>query len=177
MELAFFSLCNVFFYTFLYFILYHFDFFAQLNSSIILFVISFIISIPSVILLYMQKDRKKYFIFSSIWTILCSLAFFAFGTQILSFLRISSGISNYIIYLYKYLFMFSPLLSLFFVSLHKCFAQKKQLIFLIALKYIFPIILTFTFMRIVDFSKLLWLISITDFCTTIFSIYFSYYKN
>ncbi len=150
MELAFFSLCNVFFYTFLYFILYHFDFFAQLNSSIILFVISFII---------------------------CSLAFFAFGTQILSFLRISSGISNYIIYLYKYLFMFSPLLSLFFVSLHKCFAQKKQLIFLIALKYIFPIILTFTFMRIVDFSKLLWLISITDFCTTIFSIYFSYYKN
>lgn len=177
MILAFFTVCTIAFYAFLYYVLNSFYFFAQLNSTILLLIIALIISIPSIILIYIKKDRKKYFLFSSIWTFLCSLTFFIFGIQILSYLKINSGLANYTIYLYKYLFMFSPLLSLFFVSLHKCFKQKKQLIFLIALKYILPIILIFVFMHFLEFYKLLWLFAITDFCTTLFSIYFSSHKN
>lgn len=177
MELAIFTFCNIVFYAFLYYVLNTFKFFAQLNSCFLLLIISFIISIPSIIFIYIQKNRKKYFILSSIWTIFCSLAFFAFGKQILSLLKINSGLANYTIYLYKYLFMFSPLLSLFFVSLHKCFAQKKQLISLIALKYILPIILGIVFMNFLEFYKILWIFAIADLATTLFSVYFSNCKH
>ena len=147
------------------------------NSIVILLMIYLIVSVPLIALLFIEKNRKTYFINSSIWTILCSLTFFKLGKSILSLFNILPGVINYTMYLYKYLFMFSPLLSLYFLSIHKCFAQKKQLIFLIALKCISPIILGLVFMHFLELSKLLWLLAILDLCTTLFAVFFSNRKN
>lgn len=174
MESIFFIICNSVFYTFFWYVLYSFSFLSNLNSALILLIFSLILSAPSLIMLYiLKKDRKKYFIYSSISIVFISLLFFIFGENILNMFNIKSGLINYTIYLYKYLFMFSPILSLFFVSLHKTFAQKKQLFLIIALKYILPIVLGFVFMHFLEFYKLLWLFAITDLLTTISSLWIS----
>lgn len=174
MESLIFIVFNSIFYSFLYYVLLSFELFSNLNSSFLLLGISFIISLPSIILMYiLKKDRIKFFIFSSIWTISISFIFFNFGINILKFFNVNDGLANFTIYIFKYLFMFSPLFSIFFLSLHKVCKQKKQLFLLIAFKYILPIILGFIGMQFLELSSLLWLFAITDIFTTIFSLWFS----
>lgn len=177
MESLLFICFNFISYAFLYYTLCVFNVSANAYNIGILLIFSFILYISSLALLHTKIDRKKYFIFSSILTILFSLIFFVFGKNILSLFNLSTGTTNFTIYLYKYLFMFSPLLSLFFTSLHKIFAQKKQLIFLIALKCFLPIMLGLIFMHFLEFYKFLWLLAIIDLSTTVFSVLFSIHKN
>ena len=174
MESFIFIVFNLIFYSFLYYILYSFEFFSNLSSSSILLSISLIISLPSIIFMYiLKKDRIKFSLLSSIWTIFISFIFFYFGVNILNFFGVTNGLANFTMYLFKYLFMFSPLLSLFFLSLHKVFKQKKQLFLLIAFKYISPIILGFFGMNFLEFSSLLWLFAIVDILSTIGAIIIS----
>jgi hypothetical protein len=143
------------------------------NPSSIWVLLTFALTItlvPFILIYALKENRKKYFIISSIWIILSSAILFFFGKNILNFFNIKSGLVNSTMYLYKYVFMFSPFLSIFFVSLHKIWKEKKQLIFLIALKYFLPILLIFIFMNILKFSSLLWLFAITDFVTSLFSL-------
>lgn len=174
MESIFFIVFNCVFYYFFYYALRSFEFSSMLDSCIILLGISLLLTLPSIILLYiLKKDRKKYFIFSSIYTIVMSFVFFKFGSDLLKFFNVKTGLANFTVYIYKYLFMFSPILSVFFVSLHKVFEQKKQLFLLIAFKYTLPIILGFIFMNFAEFSSFLWLLAITNFLTTVLSIFIS----
>lgn len=177
MESLIFVMFNLVFYSFLYYVLYSFEFFSNLSSSWILLSISLIINLPSIILMYiLKKDRVKFFILSSIWTIFISFIFFTFGTNILKFFGIKDGLANFTMYLFKYLFMFSPLLSIFFLSLHKTFKQKKQLFLLIAFKYILPIISGFIGMSFLEFSSLLWLFAIVDILSILSSLLISAIK-
>ena len=178
MECIIFIICNILFYTCIYFNLHHFNFLANLETAWILLLCSFIITLPSFILCYFKKkDRKKHFIFSSIWILFSSILIFFFGKNILEFLKIKTGFANYTIYLYKYLFMFSPILSIYFSSICKIWEQKKQLFLLIAFKYILPIILNLLFINIFEFTKILWLFAITDLFTTIISVIFVKHTN
>lgn len=145
-----------------------------MKYTIILSIIALILALPSVILLFiLKKDRKKYFIISSIFTILISYTFFEFGENLLKILHFNSGTINHTVYLYKYIFMFSPILSLFFVSIHKLFAHKKQLICLVALKYILPIFLGFILVIFLPLSKVLWFLAIYDMLITLGSFTFA----
>lgn len=178
MESILFIISNIAFYAVIYFNLIKFNFLANLDAAWILLIFSLMLTLPSTLLFYIiKKDRKKYFIFSSIWTILLSVILFFFGNNILTFFGIKSGLANYTIYLYKYLFMFSSLLSIYFVSIYKIMEQKKQLFFLIALKFVLPIILNLIFINILEFTKILWLFAITDLFTTIFAFIFVSRKN
>lgn len=177
MESLIFVIFNSIFYGFLYYVLYSFEFFSNLNSSFLLFEISLIISLPSIILMYiLKKDRIKFFILSSIWTIFISFTFFNFGVNILKFFNIKDGPANFTIYIFKYIFMFSPLLSIFFLGLHKVFNKKKQLFLIIAFKYTLPIIIGFIGMNFLEFSSLLWLFAIIDILSTISALWFSTIK-
>ena len=178
MECIIFVICNILFYTCIYFNLHHFHFLANLNTAWILLLCSFIITLPSFMLCFLtKKDRKKHFIFSSIWIIFSSILIFFFGKNILEFFNIKTGFANYTIYLYKYLFMFAPILSIYFSSIYKIWEQKKQLFLLIAFKYIFPIILNVLFINILEFTKILWLFALTDLFTSIISVIFVKHKN
>lgn len=164
--------CNILFYMCIYFNLQHFKFLANLESAWILLLCSFIITLPALILSYiLKKDRKKYFIFSSIWIILSSSIIFFFGKNILIILGAKTGFANYTMYLYKYIFMFSPILSIYFFYINKVWEQKKQLFLLIAFKYILPIAINLLFINIFEFTKILWLFAITDLFTTISSCF------
>lgn len=177
MESLIFVVFNLIFYSFLYYVLYSFEFFSNLPSSWFLLSIALIISLPSIIFMYvLKKDRVKFFILSSVWTIFISFIFFTFGMNILNFFGIKDGLANFTMYLFKYLFMFSPLLSIFFLSLHKVFKQKKQLFLLIAFKYTLPIILGSVFMNFLEFSSLLWLFVIVDILSTLSSLLISAIK-
>jgi hypothetical protein len=150
---------------------------ANPSSAWVLLICSLSITLIPFILIYVIKNnRKKYFIISSIWIIFSSALLFFFGKNILNFLNIKSGLINSTIYLYKNLFMFSPFLSIFFVSIHKIWKEKKQLIFLIALKYFLPTLLMFVFMNTLAISSILWLFAITDFITSLFSLFLAF-KN
>lgn len=178
MESIFFIICNILFYICIHFNLQHFNFLANLDSAWILLLCSLIITLPSFVLCYViKKDRKKHFIFSSIWIIFSSAIIFFFGKNFLEFFNMKTGFANYTIYLYKYLFMFSPILSIYFSSICKIWEQKKQLFLLIAFKYIFPIILNLLVINILEFTKILWLFAITDLFTTIVSVIFVNRKN
>ncbi len=116
-------------------------------------------------------DRLKFFIISSIFTILLSFAFYKYGLNILKYFSIADGLANFTNYLYSYLFMFSPLISIFFLGLHKVFNKKKQLFFITAFKYILPVLLGFISIHFLELSSLLWLLAIVDILTTLISIY------
>ena len=115
MESFIFIVFNLIFYSFLYYVLYSFEFFSNLSSSSILLSISLIISLPSIIFMYiLKKDRIKFFLLSSIWTIFISFIFFYFGVNILNFFGVTNGLANFTMYLFKYLFMFSNKKSNYF---------------------------------------------------------------
>lgn len=177
MESLVFIVFNSIFYAFIYYVLHSFELFSNQNSAFLLLGFSLIISLPSIILMYiLKKDRVKFFTFSSIWTIFISFIFLKFGLDILKYFEIKEGLANFTMYIFSYLFMFSPLLSLFFLSMHKTFNKKKQLFLLIAFKYLLPIILGFICMNFFELSSLLWLFAIVDILTTANSLFIATLK-
>jgi len=142
-----------------------------MTSIIILILLALLLVLPCCILLFiLKKDRKKYFIISSIYILIFSFILFNFGEKILIAFGLKSGIANYAIYLYKYLFIFSPFLSLFFTSIHKLLGKKWWIILLITLKYILPIFLGLILSNFLALSRLLWILAFYDLLTTIISI-------
>lgn len=140
-------------------------------SIIILILLTLLLVLPCCILLFIiKKDRKKYFIISSIYILIFSFVFFKFGEKILIAFGLKSGIANYTIYFYKYLFIFSPFLSLFFTSVHKLLGKKKWIILLVILKYILPIFLGLILSNFLALSRLLWILAFYDLLTTIISV-------
>ena len=111
MESFIFIVFNLIFYSFLYYVLYSFEFFSNLSSSSILLSISLIISLPSIIFMYiLKKDRIKFFLLSSIWTIFISFIFFYFGVNILNF---TSKVKVNFIYIYTYIYTHMKLIFTF----------------------------------------------------------------
>lgn len=146
-----------------------------MTSIIILILLTLLQVLPCFILLFtIKKDRKKYFIISSIYILIFSFILFKFGEKILIALGLKSGIANYTIYLYKYLFIFSPFLSLFFTSIHKLLLKKWYIILLVSLKYVLPIFLGLILSNFIALSRLLWLLAFYDLLTTIISVIFAF---
>lgn len=152
------------YYLFIAYFIKQFNNFTMINCSWILMLFSLFLSITIMSLIYFLKNRKKYFIISSIYIIaLCSI-FHIFGSSILSIFTIKKGIINFTMYLYKILFMFSPFLCIYFLGIHKLIygKQKKQLYLTIALRRIILIFIILIIMNFLKFSTILYVISISE---------------
>lgn len=152
---------------------------GMINCALIIFFILLIFGIPATLLIYFLRDRKKYFIITSIYTIILSAIVYFFGDKILALFNVKAGLINFTKHTYQNLFMFSPLFSLYFLSLHKMFykkqnrtkqsrinkslaKQKKQLYLIIALKRLIPMFLVFILLHKLSFTNLLYVFAITE---------------
>lgn len=170
METLFFIFTELIYYIFLGFVVTKFNSTYLANSCILLFLFSLLIALPSLILIRVFKNRKKYFFVSSILIIFSSLAILLFR----KFTK--NGLLNFTFYLYSNLFMLVPFFSLFTLSIHKlCFPKKKkkQLVILIASKKFILITLIFIFSFFFKFKNIIISISIIDFVLNIISPFFS----
>lgn len=170
METIIYIFTEVLYYLFLSTLVTKFNSSYLANSCTLLFLFSMLISIPSLICLKFIKNRKRYFITSSILIISCS----AFILFIRHFTR--NGIINFAFHLYTTLFMLVPFFSLFMLSLHKLsfpIKKKKQLAILIVSKKVIIISVSFIFSFILTFKNLIVLISILDFILNLISPFIS----
>ena len=170
METIIFTLTEFIYFLFLSIIITKFNSSYLANSAFLLFLISMLISLPSIMSIKLIKNKKRFFTFSSILIILSS----AFILLLRKFNK--NGIINFTFHLYTILFMFIPFFSLFTLSIHNlCFPykKKKQLVLLIVSKKIIIILLTFIFSFILKFEKLIILISFIDLILNIISPFFS----
>ena len=157
------------YYFFISIFIKHFNNFSMISSVWILLIFSIILNIVAISLMYFLKNRKTYFIISSISIISLCVIFYILGKAFLSIFYIKQGLINFTMYLYKILFMFSPLLCIYFLGIHKLAhtKQQKQLYLTIALRriiLIFTILLTMNFL---NFSANLYIISISEFILNI----------
>ena len=158
------------YYLFLGFIITKYKSSYLANSCILLFLFSILISLPSIMSIRFIKNRKKYFIVSSILIISASLIVLIFR----KFTK--NGIINFTFYLYNTLFMLVPFFSLFTLSMHKLYMpkkKKKQLVMLIVSKKIILILLIFIFSKFLKLKDLIIFISILDFVLNIASPFVS----
>lgn len=160
MEIIVFIFSELVYYLFLYWVVSKFNGNYLALSCGLLFLFSMLIALPSLICKNFIKNRKKYFVVSSIFIISISLLISIFR----KFTK--NGILNFTFYLYTILFMFVPFFSLFTLSIHKLsFPEKKrkQLVKLIVSKKMSIIFIAFIFSFIIKFKNLIILISILDF--------------
>ena len=170
METIIFIFTEIIYYLFFSFIITKFKSSYLANSCILLFLFSMLISLPSLISINAIKNRKKYFIVSTILIISSSLLIFIFR----KFTK--NGIINFTFYLYTTLFMFIPFFSLFTLSIHKLSIprkKKKQLVTLIVSKKLLIILFTFVFSYFLKLKDLIILIGILVFITNIISPFVS----
>ena len=170
MEALIFIFTEIIYYLFLGFIITKYKSSYLANSCILLFLFSILISLPSIMSLRIIKNRKKYFIVSSILIISASLIVLIFR----KFTR--NGIINFTFYLYTTLFMLVPFFSLFTLSMHKLYIPKKknkQLAVLIVSKKIIIILLIFIFSKFLKLKDLIIFISVLDFILNISSPFIS----
>ena len=170
MESIIFILTEIIYYLFLGFIITKYKSLYLANSCILLFLFSILISLPCIMSIRLIKNRKKYFIISSILIILASLLVLIFR----KFTK--NGIINFTFYLYTTLFMLVPFFSLFTLSMHKLYFEhkkKKQLALLIVSKKIILILLTFIFSKFLKLKDLIIFISILDFILNVSSPFIS----
>lgn len=175
----FYTIIELIYYSFIaVFIVNHINFSMSI-SAWILFIFSLLISLIPILLMHLFKDRKKYFIISSIYIIFLTSIFHLFGKNILNFFNIGSGLVNFTMYLYKILFMFSPLLILYFLGLHKLFYnhKKKQLYFLIALRRIFILLILLILANFLEFSTILYIITVIELFLNILPLYNKFYQK
>lgn len=152
------------YYLFIAYFIKQFNNFSMINCAWILLIFSIFLNIITMSLIYFFKNRKKYFIISSIYIIALVSVFYVFGESILNIFTIKKGLINFTIYLYKILFMFSPFLCIYFLGIHKLThsQQKKQLYLTIALRRIILIFIILITMNFLKFSTILYIISIFE---------------
>ena len=152
------------YYLFIALFIKHFNNFSMITCAWILLIFSIFLNIIAISLIYFLKNRKTYFIMYSLLIIfLCSI-FYIFGKSFLSIFYIKQGLINFTMHLYKILFMFSPLLCIYFLGIHKLTynQQKKQLYLTIALRRIILISMILITMNFLNFSNILYIISIAE---------------
>lgn len=164
MSYIFYTIIEGIYYIFIAFLISKFNTLQLINSSWILMFLSFLFSTSIFLLIRFIKDRKKYFIISSLYVIVFFSIFHILGSNILHIFNIKSGIINFTMYLYNILFMFAPLLSLWFVGLHKLIykKQKKQLFIIIALRRISSIFVILLLMNFFKFYTHLYILSFIE---------------
>lgn len=170
MEILSYIFTEAIYYWFLSYLVAKFDSIYLVNSCILVFLFSMLTSIPSLILLRVIKNRKKYFTISSALIISTSLLVLI----IKKFTQ--NGIINFSFHLYTTLFMLVPFFTLFTLSMHKLsfpIKKKKQLVFLIVSKKIIIIALSYIFSFILRFNSLIIFISILDFILNLLSPFIS----
>ncbi len=170
METVIFILTEIVYYLFLGSIVTKFKGNYLANSCILLFLFSLLISLPSIMSIRHIKNRKKYFLISSILIITSSLIIFMFRKNT------KNGIINFTFYLYTTLFMLVPFFNLFTLSLHKLYfssKKKKQLAILIVSKKILLILFIFIFSIFLKLKDLIIFISVLDFVLNVISPFIS----
>lgn len=162
----FYLLTELIYYSFFTLFIKHFNHVSMLNSVWFLLIFSILLNIPILFLIYFLKDRKKFFIFSSIYILFVSSIFYVCGSYILNLLHVKVGLINFTMYLYKILFMFSPFLSIYFLGIHKLIYKhkKKQLYLIIALRRIVELLIILIFISFSNFSTILYLLSFAEIC-------------
>ena len=153
-----FTICELIYYFFIAYIIQIYNNNLLTLSSILLFIFSLIIALPSIFLIYFIKNRKHFFIISSILIIVLSTVIYLFRNFS------NSGILNFTFYVYSIIFMLIPFFSMFTLGIHKLFYNKKrkQLYLLIVFKKIIIIFIASILIKYLNFNKLLVLISIID---------------
>lgn len=176
MACFFYTIIETIYYLFIALLINKFNDFSMISSAFILLAISVFLGIANYILLHFLKDRKKFFIASSLLIIAICSIFHIWGENILNIFGIKSGIINFTMYMYKIIYMLSPFLSLYFLGIHKLFykQQKKQLYLLIAIKRFFPILIILVTSYIFNFSSNLYILAVFEF---IFNLLFLLYSH
>lgn len=178
------TLIELIYYSFLALTIGYFNNLYMSNSAWILMFFSVLLGTTLLFLINLLKNRRKYFIISSIYIILICSIFYLFGAYILNILNIKTGLINFTMYLYKILFMLSPFLSIYFLGIHKLTytIEKKYVCLIIAFRRIIEILVIFIFLLIANFSTILYILAIIDFLLNFYPILlfqrkFKTYKN